>query len=74
MKDVLIIVPPSAASAISEYLQLEYSSSSTSRQPSITLKSYEDGEEEEEGDEHVGVEGTARLLRSFRSYIKVRTF
>lgn len=68
---MLIIVPASSAAPISEYLQLEYSSASTFRLPQITLKTYEDGEEEDDEDVDTGVQGTARLLKRFRSYITV---
>lgn len=69
--DVLVIVPPSAAAAISEYLteylQLEYSSSSHQREPRISLKTYADGDDDDDFDDW---SGTARLLRRFRSDIR----
>lgn len=68
LTDVLILVPPESEAAISEHLQLEYSSNSRLH---ITLKNYTDGEEDEEEDDNEKI-GTARLLKQFRGFIKVR--
>ncbi|GMK55435.1 hypothetical protein CspeluHIS016_0204910 [Cutaneotrichosporon spelunceum] len=75
LTDVLVIVPPKAAAAISdhltEYLQTEFSSSSQQRAPRITVKTYDDGEGDgEDVDDH---SGTARILKRFRSLIKAST-
>lgn len=67
LTDVLILVPPESEAAISEHLQLEYSSNNKLH---ITLKNYTDGEEDEDEDDNEKI-GTARLLKQFRSYIKV---
>ncbi|KAL1408711.1 Translation initiation factor eIF-2B subunit gamma [Vanrija albida] len=74
LTDILIIVPPTAEAAISEYLQQTYSSFSHPR-AHITLKSYADGEDDDEDEDEGmgGLEdkvGTARLLRRFRSLIR----
>ncbi|TXT10810.1 hypothetical protein VHUM_02315 [Vanrija humicola] len=74
LTDILIIVPPADEAAISEYLQQTYSSFSHPR-AHITLKSFTDGEDddEDEGKDEVNrneIVGTARLLRRFRSLIK----
>jgi translation initiation factor eIF-2B subunit gamma len=69
-------VPPSAAAAISEYLteylQLEYSSSSHQLAPRVSLKTYNDGEGESPDDDvdFDDKSGTARLLKRFRNDIK----
>ncbi|CAK9780888.1 translation initiation factor [Cutaneotrichosporon oleaginosum] len=72
LTDVLLIVPPSAGAAISEYLteylQLEYSSSSHQREPRVVLKTYAEGEDDE--DDLEDKSGTARLLKRFRNDIK----
>lgn len=67
LTDVLILVPPESEAAISEHLQLEYSSNNKLH---ITLKNYTDGEEDEDEEDNEKI-GTARLLRQFRNYIKV---
>ncbi|BEI85373.1 hypothetical protein CcaverHIS002_0507740 [Cutaneotrichosporon cavernicola] len=72
LTDVLVIVPPEAAAAISEYLteylQLEFSSSSHKREPRITVKTYDEGEgNDEDFDDR---SGTARILKRFRALIK----
>jgi len=59
---------------MSEFLQQSYSSSSHPR-ARITLKSYTDGgddEDDEDGAAAAERVGTARLLKRFRSFIKVR--
>ncbi|EKD02480.1 translation initiation factor [Trichosporon asahii var. asahii CBS 8904] len=66
LTDVLILVPPESEAAISEHLQLEYSSNNKLH---ITLKNYTDGEDDEDEEDNEKI-GTARLLKQFRSYIK----
>lgn len=60
-------MPPESEAAISEHLQLEYSSNSKLH---ITLKNHNDGEEEEDDDDGEKAD-TARLLKQFRNFIKV---
>lgn len=69
--DILLIVPPAYYTPISEHL-LEKYSEITHPKARIQIKRYTDGEKEEE-EEQGGVqsEGTARLLKRFRTYIKV---
>jgi translation initiation factor eIF-2B subunit gamma len=78
---MLLIVPPSFHSAISNHLAENYSSTSHPRLR-IDLKRHTDGEKEEDEEGSTSEnnhdmqsagrrEGTARLLRRFRNHIKV---
>lgn len=79
--DILMIVPPAFHSSISNHLAENYSSATHSR-ARIDLKRYTDGEKDDDEDQSESTgrgakdfanvkEGTARLLRRFRSHIKV---
>jgi translation initiation factor eIF-2B subunit gamma len=74
-------VPPSNYSALSNHLAENYSSASYPRL-NIVLKKFSDGERDEDDANGSGAgpggragntetEGTARILKRFRSYIKV---
>lgn len=72
--EILLIVPPSNYSALSNHLAENYSSALYPRL-NIILKKFTDGERDEDDSSasgSSGSEGTARLLKRFRSYIKVR--
>ena len=77
--DILMIVPPSYYSAISNHLDEYYSVDSHPRLQ-LSLKRHTDGEKEEDDETSEvshdqaagGREGTARLLRRFRNQIKVK--
>lgn len=76
--DILLIVPPIFHSAISDHLSENYLTSSH-RRARIELRRHSDGEKEEDEEKSestggaVGLsrEGTARLLRRFKSSIRV---
>ena len=71
--EILLIVPPSNSSALSNHLAENYSSALYPRL-NIMLKKFTDGERDEDDSSasgSSGSEGTARLLKRFRSYIKV---
>lgn len=77
--EILLIVPPSNYSALSNHLAEHYSSASYPRL-NIILKKFTDGERDEDDASASGsgfktgvteTEGTARILKRFRSYIKV---
>jgi translation initiation factor eIF-2B subunit gamma len=78
--DILIIVPPLFHASISDHLSEHYSLESHPR-ARISLKRNTDGEKEDDDEEGrrdnapvvkgIEREGTARLLRRFRGFIKV---
>lgn len=70
--DILLIVPPAYYTPINDHL-LEVYTNITHPKARIQIKRYTDGEDEED-EESGGMqsEGTARLLKRFRTYIKVR--
>lgn len=72
--DILLIVPPAYYTPISNHITQFYSLVSHPK-ARIQIKRYTDGEDDED-DEAGGMhsEGTARLLKRFRSYIKVSPF
>lgn len=55
---------------MSEYLQQSYTPASHPR-AHITLKSYTDASDDEEDDDDEERPGTARMLKRFRTFIKV---
>lgn len=59
-------MPPKDYSSISNHLSENYSSTSFPRL-NLLLKKYTDGEKDEEGSRR---EGTARVLKRFRNFIK----
>lgn len=69
--DILLIVPPAYYLSISDHISEHYSLIAYPR-ARIEIKRHGDGEEDEDEDQGpVQSVGTARLLKRFRSYIKV---
>lgn len=68
--DILLIVPPAYYTPISNHITQSYSLISHPK-ARIQIKRYTDGEDDEDDEAGMHSEGTARLLKRFRSYIKV---
>ncbi|KAK6903908.1 translation initiation factor eIF-2B subunit gamma [Kwoniella mangroviensis CBS 8886] len=77
LRDVLIIVPPSFYTSLAEHVTEHYSMA-THPKARIDIKRTTEGEKDDEGDEDselgvkggTGREGTARLVRRFKNWIR----
>ncbi|WVW78639.1 hypothetical protein I302_100599 [Kwoniella bestiolae CBS 10118] len=73
LRDVLIIVPPTFYTSVAEHVTEHYSMA-THPKARIDMKRTTEGEKDDEGDDESDVgggrEGTARLLRRFKNWIR----